>query len=109
MIPYVNAALTKITAIGTSDDYDDAATSGADRWTGSVGIYVDDTRGQVISPQRIDEIDQTRLEIPWTVGRLVQRGDTLTYTYQGATETGVAGTLSGDQLVGRRRVLLENR
>jgi hypothetical protein len=109
MIPYRNATLTKITAVGSSDDYDDPAVAGADRWTGSEGIYVDDTRGQILAPGRIDEIEQTRVEIPYAIGKLVQRGDTLTFTFNGTSQTGIAADLSGDPLVGRRRVLLEDR
>lgn len=109
MIPYVNATLTKITAVGTHADYDTPATAGTDRWAGTLGIYVDDSRGQILAPGRIDEIEQTRVEIPYQIGKLVQRGDTLTFTYNSQAQTGVAADLSGDPLVGRRRVLLEDR
>jgi hypothetical protein len=116
MIPYVNATLTAITPVGTSADYDTPATDGTPRWTGTLGIYVAEEVVETIATpsatsavsNRIDEILQTRLELPYTVGRLVKRGDTLTYTYEGAAVTRTAGTLSHAPLVGRVRVLLEN-
>lgn len=109
MIPYTNASLTAITAVGTSPDYDNPGSPGTARWTGSQGIYVVEEPVETLSPGRVDEVVQTRLEIPWSVGSLVRRGDTLTFTFKGAQETGIAGTVTGDQLLGRRRVLLENR
>jgi hypothetical protein len=33
----------------------------------------------------------------------------LTFTYNGATQTGVAADLSGEQMMNRRRVLLADR
>jgi hypothetical protein len=107
-IPFSNAALTKITSVGSGDDYDQPASTGTDRWTGSVGIYVAEEIVEVLGNERVDEVKQTRLEIPYAVGQLIVRGDTLTYTYEGAQVPRVAGTISRAQLIGRVRVLLED-
>lgn len=108
MIPYRNARLTKIAVRGTAGDYDQPDVPGADRWVGGEGIYVDDSRQTINSPGRTDEVDQTRLELPYDVGSLVVRGDVLTFTFRGATYTRTAATITGDPLVGRTRVLLED-
>jgi hypothetical protein len=102
--------------VGSSADYDQPAIPGTPRWTGSLGIYVADevkeiigtsTAGAVVA-DRIDEIVQTRLEIPYNIGRLVQRGDIITYTYEGESVTRTAGTITHAPLVGRVRVLPED-
>lgn len=107
-IPYVNAMLTAITNVGSTPDYDDPGTPGGDRWTGAQGIYVAEEIIETLSPGRVDEVKQTRIEIPYGVGKLVQRGDTLTYTYEAASQQRKAGTISHAPLVGRVRVLVEN-
>lgn len=108
MLPYVNATLTAVTAVGTSADYDTPAAPGLARWTGSEGIYVAEEIVETLSPGKVDEVKQTRIEIPYTIGKLVERGDTLTYTYEDAPVARVAGTITHAPLVGRVRVLLEN-
>jgi hypothetical protein len=107
-IPYVNASLTAITAVGTSPDYDDPGSPGTARWTGAQGVYVAEEVIETLSPGRVDEVKQTRIEIPYLIGKLVQRGDTLTYTYESASQQRKAGTITHAPLVGRVRVLVEN-
>lgn len=106
---YANGQLTKITATGTTDDYDVPGAPGTDRWTGSVGITVRERLLEAISPGRVDEVKETRLELPYDVGKLVARGDTLTFTYEDTEQTATAGTLIRAQLTGRVRVVLEDR
>lgn len=112
-IPFSNASLTAINAGGTAEDYDQVATIGTARWTGSLGIYVAEELVQVEggnlrgSQLAVDEVITTRLEIPYAVGRLVQRGDRLTFTYEDATHTRTARNLMHAELVGRIRVTLE--
>lgn len=105
---YTNATLTAVNAAGTAADFDVPAAAGAARWTGTIGIIVDDSKSTLNTPGRTDEIEQTRLEIPWRVGSLVQQGDSLTYTYGGVTQTRIAADLSGDPMLNRRRVLLRD-
>jgi hypothetical protein len=108
MIPYANATLTAITPVASSADYDQLATDGTPRWTGELGIYVVEERREVLGADREDEVLQTRVEIPYAIGRLAERGDTLTYTYENAIARRVAATITRAQLVGRVRVLLED-
>lgn len=105
---YTNATLTKITAVGTSDDYDEPAVAGTDRWTGSVGVTVRGPRLEVLTDGRIDEVIKTSVEIPYDVGVQVVRGDKLTYSYESATHARVAGTIVHAEPAGRVRVLLED-
>lgn len=107
MIPASNATLTKIAAVGTSDDYDHAATAGATRWESTIGVYVAERLIENIAASKIDELVETRMEIPYTVGKNVVRGDTLTYLKDGISLQRKAGTVWHNQLVGRVRVILE--
>jgi hypothetical protein len=107
-LPYVNAQLTAITAVGVSPDYDDPGSAGTARWTGAQGVYVAEEIIETLSPGRVDEVKQTRLELPYTIGKLVQRGDTLSYVYEGMATSRKAGTITHAPLVGRVRVLAEN-
>jgi hypothetical protein len=108
VLPYTNAILTAITAVGTSPDYDDPGSAGTARWTGSEGVYVAEEIIETLSPGRVDEVKQTRIEIPYDIGKLVQRGDTLAYVYEGSATSRKAGTITHAPLVGRVRILVEN-
>jgi hypothetical protein len=108
VIPFRNGTLSSIAPVGTSADYDTPAAPGAPRWEGEEGIYVAEEIVEVLSPGKVDEVLQTRLEIPHFVGRLVHRDDLLTYTYENVTVTRTAGTITHAPLVGRVRVLLED-
>jgi hypothetical protein len=116
MIPYANATLTEILQPGNAPDWDTAAGAGIARWSGTLGVYVAD---EVIEQERaatlaaggqVTGLVKTRVEIPWSVGRLVQRGDTLRWTHN---ETGVSWTrvvedITGTRLIDRVRVLVED-
>lgn len=108
MLPFVNATLTAITAPGTSADYDTPAAAGAARWTGSTGVYVAEELIEVQSPGKVDEVVRTRVELPYDVGRFVERGDVLAYTYEDAPHERVARNITHAKLVGRIRVTLED-
>lgn len=108
MLPYTNATLTAITPVGTSTDYDTPASAGTPRWTGTLAIYIAEEIIETLSPGKVDEVKQTRIEIPYDTGKLVHRGDTLTYTYEAGTVARIAGTISHAPLVGRVRILVEN-
>jgi hypothetical protein len=106
VIPFVNGALTAIQQGATAEDYDQPAVTGTARWTGNLGVYVAEELAQTDGLD-VDEIITTRLEIPYQVGRLVQRGDRLVYTYESASHTRTARNLIRAELVGRVRVILE--
>lgn len=110
MIPYANATLTKIVPLSASDDYEDVATEGTPRWESTVGVYVIDERVELQSGDAVNEVIQTRVEVPWRVGKLIERGDRLTYTDEnGDVQERAAGTLTSTVLAGRVRVLLEDQ
>jgi hypothetical protein len=105
---YENARLTKITGAGTAANYDEPAGSGADRWTGDVGVTVRQRHVEQLAQGRIDQVDEAHLILPFDVGALVQRGDTLTFTDEEGAHTRTAGTIVRAKLTGRVRVDLEN-
>lgn len=107
-IPYVNATLTAITPPGSSDDYDTPGSTGAARWTGASGVYIAEELIEDQTGDRVDELVQTRVEIPWPVGQLVKRGDTLTYEYEDQARQRVARNIIHAPIVGRVRVTLED-
>jgi hypothetical protein len=104
---WANATLTAITAVGRSADYDVAAVPGAARWTGSLAVFVVEERDERLGELR-DELVQTQVQIPLDVGQRVQRGDTLTYTYEDVAHERVAGSITRDQLAGRALIVLED-
>ena len=107
MIPYTNATLTSITPVGTSADYDTPAAAGTPRWTGNLPVYVAEELQETDQAVKVDELVHTRLEIPYSVGRLIARGDTLTFTYEDASHQRVARDIIRAQLVDRVRVILQ--
>lgn len=109
MLPLVNARLTAVTPVGATADFDAPAGAAAPRWTGNVGVYVAEEVLEQITAGRIDQVQRTRIELPWTPGSLVRRGDTLTYTYEGQTQTATAGTIARASVVNRVQVLAEDR
>lgn len=109
MIPYANARLTKIQAVSGSKDYDQDTTLGEVKFAGRVGIYAHDELAQTDGADGVTEREQTRLEIPYQTGRGIERGDRVTFTLEGAEQTRVVKDRSKDRLVGRVRVVLEDR
>lgn len=105
---YANAVLTKITATGTTADYDVPASAGADRWTGSVDVTIRrDPIVETIGGERLDVVRTTRMEVPYEVGVLIQHDDTLTYSYEGQTWSRKVDDITHAELTGRVRVELE--
>lgn len=105
---WTNATLTKVTAPGTTDDYDVAGGAGADRWTGSVGVTVRrDPIVETQSGEALNVVRSTRIEIPYDVGRLIQQNDALTYSYEDTTWTRRVDDILRVEKVGRVRVELE--
>ena len=60
----------------------------------------------VESPGTVDEIERTRVEIPYSVGVNVVRGDTLVYQFEGVEHHRVVDDLTRAALTGRVRCLL---
>lgn len=116
MLPASNATLTSIMGGGFTADYDQPATSGTARWQGTVGVYVVEEIITVASATRragegadsVNELTRTYLVLDAELGRLVQTGDTLTYTLDGVTSTRVARNVRVTPIVSTARVTFEN-
>jgi hypothetical protein len=104
---YANGTLSRITQAGGGDAYD-TDTTGTDRWTGTIGVTVRERHVEQIAGSRIDRVDETHLILPYAIGLQVQQGDTLVFSYEGATHTRKAGTIVHSQMAGRVRVDLED-
>lgn len=105
---YANATLSRISQPGSGDAYDTDPATGPDRWTGSLGVTIRERHVEQIAGGRIDQVDVTHLILPYTVGTQVQRGDFVTFTYEGAPHTRKAGTIVRAEKTGRVRVDLED-
>jgi hypothetical protein len=115
MLPMTNATLTTVTAGGTAPDYDSDGTLGDPRWTGSEGVYVtgvgrDDQAQQVTQVEAAGDVTQvmvTRVELRyWPVGQLVQQGDTLTFSFEGAIQERIVEDLVRTPALGRVRAVV---
>lgn len=107
-IPYSNAQLVSVEPVAASADYEAEAATGSSRWSGRSGIYVAEKAVEILGEGSIDEVMQTRLAVPHEIGRLIQRGDQLTYIIDAQSVTRTAGTITQSPLVGRTSVLLED-
>jgi hypothetical protein len=105
---YENGRLTRISQASGPANYDEPGTTGTERWTGDIGVTVRERHVEQIAGGRIDQIDEAHLILPYAVGELVQRGDVLTFAYEGRIETRTAGTIVRAQMTGRVRIDLEN-
>jgi hypothetical protein len=109
VIPYINASLKEVRPQDVGgDDYDTLVTASAVRWSGAVGIYVTDQFIEVAGAERIDLLTKTRVEIPYDVGRYVQQGDVLTYTFEGTTHVRTVANVIRSQYVGRVQVIFQD-
>jgi hypothetical protein len=105
---WTNATLSRIARAGSGDAYDADPVVGPDRWTGSVGVTLRERHVEQIAGGRLDRVDETHLILPYTIGAQVQQGDTLIFSFEGATHTRKAGTIVRAEKTGRVRIGLEN-
>lgn len=98
--PLVNATLTAIKGGGAAEDYDTAAGADTNRWAGSADAYVDEQMLENVGPNGLDQVAATRLVVPFAQGELVQRGDTVVYTYDGQSFARTAKNLQQFKLFG---------
>jgi plastocyanin len=84
-----NATLTRVNAQGFSADADEAATTGSVKWQGSTRAYVTEETIRSVEGQRADVLVVTSVIIPANVTPSVsiETGDTVTFTYAGASHT----------------------
>lgn len=107
-LPYSNARLVRISGVGNTPDYDDDGAQGSSRWTGDLPVTVRERREELIAGDRVDEIFRTEIKLPYGIGRIVQRGDSLTFTFAGEQHSRTAGTIVRAELADRVRVILED-
>lgn len=109
MLPATNAKLTAIRPAEFSEDGDFDGQADDDRWTGQVGVWVAEEQVENADGDTVDELVQTRLEIPYDVGRQIVRGDVLVYDFEDSTHERRAATIVRAALVGRVKVLVSDR
>lgn len=86
-LPMANATLTTVTAAGETPDYDHGGGPGAEKWTGSEGVYfherteriVEGASSSVVVTRSVVVADD--IVIDWTQGDTL----TLTHAYSGDT------------------------
>lgn len=103
-----NATLLRVEGGGTSEDYDTPAGGDAVRWESDVGAYVVDELVRSTAPGRVDEIRKTSLVVPARVGRMVRRGDTIVFRYQGTDHQRAARDVRVTEIAGTARIALED-
>jgi len=100
----VNATVTLIVGGGAAEDYDSLAGADTQRWAGSQGGYVrEEILSEVTSGGQggtLTEVRVTRLAVDLALADLVQRGDSVTYTYAGETATRTVRSLARYRMVG---------
>lgn len=105
---YENGRLTAITSAAGPANYGEPGTPGATRWTGNIGVTVRKRHVEQIGAGKLEQIDEAHLILPYEIGTLVVRGDTLSYVDDEGAQQRTAGTIVPAKLTGRVRVDLEN-
>ena len=80
-----NATLTLIAGAGTTDDWNTGPGADTTRWTGSTAVRVHDRVEVETAQGRVDVLSVTEMVTPRSIGELAQIGDTVTYSWDGAT------------------------
>lgn len=80
MLPFANAIVTKVTAAGQAEDYDEPASAGSDRWTGTERAYYQEKTERVQSATETDILLRRLLYLDSnsSAARVVQVDDTIT-------------------------------
>jgi hypothetical protein len=106
-----NATLTAVTGAGFSDDYDDAATAGASKWSGSEDVFYRTSAERIDAGGSSDVIVGRSLVVSDALAVDFEIGDVLSWTYrdeaQSATVRRVAPTTAPD-LAGVVRLVIED-
>ena len=82
-----NATLTAVAGAGFSDDYDDAATAGASKWTGSEDVLYSTSMTEQNAAGTSDVIEARSLVVSDDLDVDFEIGDVLTWTYRGDTQS----------------------
>jgi hypothetical protein len=87
--PLTNATLTRVQQGGGAEDYTNAAAAaGADKWAGSQPVFVSDRAVSEEAADRSSVAVERTIAVDDAVAVAWARGDAVTYTYQGQTQTG---------------------
>ncbi len=92
MLPLTNATLTQIAGGGHTEDWDRGPGADLIRWSGAADAYVTEkstttiiTEGAKDVYPSLTEAKLTRIVVDSSVGNLVQKGDTITFTWNNQT------------------------
>jgi hypothetical protein len=86
-VPLINATVTKIQGVGTSQDYDIDAVVGSTILNSSRNAYLNEKI--VTQPDgggNLVEVRQSLLVVDYDVGKLITRDALVTFTFDGNTE-----------------------
>lgn len=111
MLPQTNATLTAVHAAGASEDFDQAAGAGAEKWTGRVGVYLRQRDERVPTGQTSSVVISRALIVPASLRVDWTEGDALTLETTAGDQT---ATVRGVEpfphptAVGETRLVLED-
>lgn len=115
MLPASNARLLEIGAGEFTADYDQPATQGPPRWEGSADAYVVEElktsrliESGAAGSVAVDERVVTYIVLEASIGRIAQRGDTITYATEEGTRTRTVRNTRTTPIVGTTRITFED-
>lgn len=103
-LPASNATLTAINAPGLSEDYDEPATDGTPRWTGTVDCYVVNKIRTLVGTAGLNRVKTTYLVVPYDIGETVESGDTVVFTLEGESVSRVVWEIDPAKIAGTTRL-----
>lgn len=77
MLPQTNATLVAVHAAGASEDFDQAAGAGAEKWTGRVGVYLRQREERVTTGHASSVVVSRALIVPGELRVVWEEGDRL--------------------------------
>lgn len=88
ILPQTNATLVRVRAAGASEDYDQSAGTGAEKWTGRAGVYLRQRDERVTTGQSSSVVIARALIVPdlpvtWEEGDELELDDGQTVTVRG--------------------------
>lgn len=89
-LPITNARLLKITAAGPGGGYrDDPPNTGAKKWEGNVGAFVEEKVMKKVGAEQVDRVKQTSIVIPGDLRPPIdiETDDLVFYRYRGKEYT----------------------
>lgn len=84
-LPMPNATLTKVFPGGSAEDYERVGTQGAEKWSGSAGIYFTEVSEQQSDGQSTSRVIARSVLAPADLPVEFENGDTIRFTRSAAT------------------------